>query len=186
MKYSPKSSDQDLILGCRKEHPLAQKYLYQRYFGKMLGISMRYTSSREEAVEVLNTAFFKVFTCLDQFKEPGSFAGWVARIVFNTSIDFVRKQITYKKVIDLNSEKENSINNDAIDTLATEDLYKAIQMLPPSSRTVFCLYVIEGYKHHEIGTQLGISEGTSKWHLSTARKELKKILVNKFRIRVAI
>jgi len=186
MKYSPKSSDQDLILGCRKEHPLAQKYLYQRYFGKMLGISMRYTSNREEAVEVLNTAFFKVFTCLHQFKEPGSFAGWVARIVFNTSIDFVRKQVTYKKVIDLNSEKETSINNDAIDTLATEDLYKAIQMLPPSSRTVFCLYVIEGYKHHEIGTQLGISEGTSKWHLSTARKELRKILVNKFRIRVAI
>jgi len=186
MKYTPKSSDQDLILGCRKEHPLAQKYLYQRYFGKMLGISMRYTSNREEAVEVLNTAFFKVFTSLDKFKEPGSFPGWVARIVFNCSIDHVRKQVTYKKVIDLNSERETSINNTAIDNLATEDLYKAIQMLPPSSRTVFCLYVIDGYKHHEIGTQLGISEGTSKWHLSTARKELQKILVNKFRIRVAI
>lgn len=186
MKFTPKSSEQDLILGCRKEHPLAQKYVYQRYFGKMLGICMRYTSHREEATEVLNMAFFKVFTNIHQFKEPGTFAGWIARIVFNTSIDHVRKQITYKKVIDLNSEKETSINNDAIDNLATEDLYKAIQLLPPSSRTVFCMYVIDGYKHQEIGDKLGISDGTSKWHLSNARKELKKILVNKFRIRVAI
>ncbi len=186
MKYTSKSSEQDLILGCRKEHPLAQKYLYQKYFGKMLGISMRYTSNRDEAVEVLNTAFFKVFTCIHQFKEPGSFGGWVARIVFNCSIDHVRKQVSYKKAIDLNSEKETSINNDAIDNLATEDLYKAIQLLPPSSRTVFCLYVIDGYKHHEIGEKLGISEGTSKWHLSTARKQLQKILVNQFRIRTAI
>ena len=186
MKFTPKSSDSDLILGCRKEHPLAQKYLYQRYFGKMLGISMRYTSNREEAIEVLNMAFFKVFTNLHQFTEPGSFTGWMARIVFNCSIDHVRKQVTYKKVIDLNSERETSINNEAISNLATEDLYKAIQMLTPASRTVFCLYVIDGYKHREIGVKLDISEGTSKWHLATAKKQLKDILVNKFNIRLAI
>ena len=186
MKYTPKSTEQELILGCRKEHPLAQKYIYQKYFGKMLGICMRYTSNREEATEVLNMAFFKVFTCINQFKEPGSFSGWIARITFNCSIDHVRKQITYKKNIDLNSEKETSIDNEAIDNLATEDLYKAIQMLTPASRTVFCMYAIDGYKHREIGEKLGISEGTSKWHLSSARKALQEILVNEFRIRVAI
>jgi len=86
----------------------------------------------------------------------------------------------------LNSERETSINNEAISNLATEDLYKAIQMLSPASRTVFCLYVIDGYKHREIGVKLDISEGTSKWHLATAKKQLKDILVNKFNIRLAI
>ena len=178
MKFTPNSKDEDLIIGCKQENRLAQKYLYQRYFGKMLGICMRYTKNREEATEVLNTAFYKVLTSLDQYKPTGSFPGWIARIVFNTSIDHIRKQATYKKVIDLNAERELPVQNEALDNLATEELFAVIQQLPPSSQSVFCLYVIDGYKHREIAEQLNISEGTSKWHLATARKQLKELLKN--------
>lgn len=178
MKYTPQSADADLIMGCKQKNRLAQKYLYQRYFGKMLGICMRYANNREEAAEILNIAFLKVFESLDQYKATGAFGGWVARIVFNTSIDFVRKNTTYKKVMDYNSEKDAAINEEAIENLAVEDLYKTIQKLPPASRSVFCLYVIDGYKHQEIADQLQISVGTSKWHLSNARKELQILLKN--------
>lgn len=178
MKYTLQSSDEDLILGCREKNRLAQKYLYQRYFGKLLGVCMRYTSNREEAIGILNMAFFKIFDSLDRYKATGSFQGWMAKIALNTSIDHIRSNTTYKKVMDYNSEKEGSMNNDAIDQLQAEDLYKVIQQLPPASRNVFCLYAIEGYKHQEIAKQLEISEGTSKWHLSNARKELKKLLSN--------
>jgi len=178
MKYTPQSTDADLILGCKQKDRLAQKYLYQRYFGKMLGICMRYANGKEEAIEILNMAFMKVFESLDQYKATGAFGGWIARIVFNTSIDFVRKNTTYKKVMDYNTERDASINEEAVDNLAVEDLYKTIQKLPPARRTVFCMYVIDGYKHKEIAEQLNISVGTSKWHLSSARKELQELLKN--------
>ena len=173
-KYHPTSSEEELIAGCRQRDRLAQKYLYERYFGKMLGISMRYTNNREEAVEVLNIAFMKVFCSIDSYKPTGSFGGWIARIVFNSSIDFVRSNTTYRKVIDLNTEREKPIDNPALDNLAMEELYAIIQELPPASRTVFSMYVIDGYKHHEIAERLDISVGTSKWHLSNARKSLQE------------
>ena len=183
MKFSPDSTDLDLVQGCLEGHRLAQKYLYQRYFGRMLGIAMRYTSNREEATEILNLAFLKVFDHLDQFRGTGALGGWIARIVFHTAIDHVRAQTSYRKTIDFNAEGELPVENDAIEQLAAEDLFKVIQKLPNASRTVFCLYVIDGFKHHEIAEQLGISEGTSKWHLSEARKELKKLLRNYLPVR---
>lgn len=174
MKYTPQSSDKELIKGCRKGHRLAQKQLYERFTGKMTGIAMRYTSNKEEAFEILNNAFLKVFTSLDKYKDENNLAGWIARIVFNTAIDHVRKHTRYRKVMDFNVEKDASISNEALDNLIAEDLYDLVQALPQSSRTVFSLYVVEGYKHREIAELLGISEGTSKWHLASARKELQK------------
>ncbi|MEM1320325.1 MAG: sigma-70 family RNA polymerase sigma factor [Bacteroidota bacterium] len=178
MKYTPHSSDEVLIMGCREQNRLAQKYLYQRYYGKLLGVCMRYTSNREEAISILNMAFFKIFQSIDNYNSSGSFKGWMSRIALNTSIDHLRSNTTYRKVMDYNSEKEVLIENDAIDALAAEELYALIQQLPTASRSVFSLYVIEGYKHHEIAEQLGISVGTSKWHLSSARKQLQKLLKN--------
>ena len=178
MKFTPHSSDEELILGCREQNRLAQKYLYQRYYGKLLGVCMRYTSSREEATSILNMAFFKIFQSISNYNSSGSFKGWMSRIALNTAIDHLRSNTTYRKVMDYNSEKEVAIGNDAIDNLAAEELYAVIQRLPRSTRSVFCLYVIEGYKHHEIAKQLGITVGTSKWHLSSARKQLQTLLKN--------
>jgi len=176
LKFSKHSTDEELVQGCRKGKRLAQKVLYERYFGKMMGIAMRYAKDQEEGLEILNAAFLKVFTSLDKYKAQGNLAGWIARIVFNASIDHVRRLTTYRKVMDFNVEREAPIQNEAIDNLHTEDLFQLIQQLPAATRTVFNLYVVEGYKHHEIGDMLKISEGTSKWHLSEARKQLRKLI----------
>jgi RNA polymerase sigma factor (sigma-70 family) len=176
MKYSNRSSDHELIQGCRYSNRIAQKNLYERYFGRVFGIAMRYTKNQEEALDILNSAFLKVFTSLDKYEDNSNLAGWIAKIVFNTAIDHVRRNTKYRQVMDFNVEAEHSVGNESLDKLQTEDLYRLIQKLPASSRSVFNLYVIDGYKHKEISEILDISVGTSKWHLSNARKELQDLI----------
>jgi len=186
MKLSQHSEDRDLIAGCIRRERRAQQCLYRRYYGKLLGICMRYTSHREEAEDVLNRAFLKIFEKIDQYEATGPFGGWLAKIVFHTAIDYVRSQTKYREVMDFNSEKEMDVNPEVIDKLFAEDLFKEIQKLPSHARTVFSLYVIDGYKHREIGALLKISEQTSKYHLATARKALQQRLAhyNPNRIRI--
>ncbi len=180
MKYSSKCSDYELIQGCKLSNRLAQKNLYERYFGKMYGIAMRYTQNQEEALEILNNSFLKVFTSLDKYEDNNNLAGWIARIVFNTAIDFVRRNTKYRKVMDFNVQNNAAVGNGSIENLQVEYLYRLIQKLPPSSRTVFNLYVIDGYKHKEIAELLEISVGTSKWHLANARKELQSMINSRY------
>lgn len=175
MKYHADSSETDLVKGCVKGKNLAQKYLYQRFHGKMLNVCMRYAGDREEAVEMLNAGFLKVFTSIGKFEHKGSLEGWIRRIMMNTAIDHIRKYQTYNKTMVNNSYAEASVDNEAIDHLLGEDIYKVIQKLPPTSRTVFCLYLIDGYTHKDIAEQLGISVGTSKWHLSEAKKRFREL-----------
>lgn len=172
MEYNPFSTDNVLVKGCRQKNRLAQKYLYERFAGKMINICMRYTSNRYEAKEILNTAFLKVFHSINSYKELGSLSGWIAKIVFYTTIDHIRANTNYKKNIKLNIEIETPIENEAISNLNTEVLYMIIQKLDSGRRSVFCMHVIDGYTHKEIGATLGISEGTSKWYLSEARKSI--------------
>lgn len=176
MRYSTKNTDKELVAGCRRGHRLAQKILYERYFGKMLGIAMRYTKHQEEAIEILNAAFLKVFTALDKYQDNNNLAGWIAKIVFNSAIDHVRRHTKYRKVMNFEVERDAPVYNDSINHLQVEDLYKLIQKLPTASQTVFCLYVIDGYKHKEVAEILDITIGTSKWHLANARKELQRLI----------
>lgn len=178
MLYTKNSTDQDLIKGCQRKDRLAQKYLYQKYYGKMMVICLRYSSNQDEAVDILNRAFLKVFNAIDDFEQTGSFSGWIARIVFNTAIDFVRANTHYQKVIDFNAEKDIEFPPDVLDQLIAEDLYKAIQQLPGEMRSVFSLYVLDGYKHREIAEMLQININTSKWQLANAKRELQKKLKN--------
>jgi RNA polymerase sigma-70 factor (ECF subfamily) len=176
MRYTTQNTDQQLVEGCRSNKRLAQKVLYERYFGKMVGIAMRYTKDKEEAIEILNAAFMKVFTSLDKYQDNNNLAGWIAKIVFNCSIDHVRKHTRYRQVMNFEIEKDRPVQNDSISNLQVEDLYKLIQQLPAASRSVFCLYVIDGYKHKEVAEMLEITVGTSKWHLANARKELQRLI----------
>jgi RNA polymerase sigma-70 factor (ECF subfamily) len=176
MKYSNKSTDNELIQGCRLGNRLAQKCLYERYFGKLFGIAMRYTPNQEEALDILNNSFLKVFTSLDKYEDNNNLVGWIAKIVFNTAIDHVRRNTKYRQVMDFNVENDSSVCNESLNNLQAEDLYRLIQKLPASSRTVFNLYVVDGYKHKEISEILEISVGTSKWHLANARKELQEMI----------
>ena len=176
MKYALHSTDDELISGCLQQNRLAQQYLYQKYYGKMLGIAMRFSSNRDEANDILNRGFLKVFTKLDKYEPTGSFSGWLSKIIWRTAIDYIRSEAKYKKVDSIEKVYDLGIESSVIDDLIAEDLFKIIQQLPPATRAVFSLYVIDGYKHHEIATLLDISEGTSKWHLSDAKKRLRQQL----------
>jgi RNA polymerase sigma-70 factor (ECF subfamily) len=183
MSYHPHSTDDALREGCILQHRLAQQYLYQRYFGRLMGTAMRYTRDRDEAVEVLNQAFLKIFNSLAQYRETGSFAGWMSRIVLHTAIDHLRRQNAYRKTLDYNAEADQEVENDSLSKLESEDLFRLIQQLPPVTRSVFSLYVLDGYKHREIAEMLGIDEGASKWYLFCARKELQQLVKKYYQTR---
>lgn len=178
--FTQKSTDAELVAGCRQQDRLAQRYLYQRYFGKMLGISMRYTSHQEEAEDVLNRAFLKIFQNIGEYEEQGSLSGWLATVTLRTAIDFVRANVKYRQVMDFDNDRDIPLDARAIDQLYAEDLYRLIQQLPPTSRAVFSMNVVEGYTHPEISELLGININTSKWHLAEAKKQLREWIPKHF------
>lgn len=147
------------------------------YFPKMIAIPRRYGNSKEDSYDILNTAFQKVFKNIDKFKNTGSLEGWISKIVFNTTMDYCRKNLRYKKNLSLDLCPNVEITmNDALHNLQFEDIYKLIQELPENERTIFSLFVIDGYKHREISDLLNIATGTSKWYLANARKILQSSL----------
>lgn len=176
MKPSKEQLLEDLIEGCRKRDRRSQKRLYEKYFGVMMTISMRYCKNWEEAMEVLNTAFLKIFTRIDDYKGLGSFEGWMKKTVVNTALDHLKKD-HLKYAVEINERDMIStdlfIENEAVSELNVDELMKVIQEIPTMSRTVFNLYVFEGLKHKDISEVLGISEGTCHWHLQNARTILK-------------
>jgi RNA polymerase sigma factor (sigma-70 family) len=175
MKFHLNSSEHDLVKGCVKGDNLAQKYLYQKFYSKMLNVCMRYSNDRDEAAEMLNMGFLKVFNSIGKFSNKGSLEGWIRRIVVNTSIDHIRKYQTYNKTMVHDSYTEGAVENEAMDHMLGEEILEVIQKIPPCSRNVFCLYLIEGYTHKEISEKLGISIGTSKWHLSEGKKRFRDL-----------
>lgn len=186
MKFTKHSSIELLIKGCKKKHPLAQKYLYERFFSTMFNIANRYVSNEDEALDILNQGFMKVFLKLNTFKNKGSFEGWIKRIIFHTAIDHIRKNTTYKQVMNFSIEKEQIVENEVVNQMLSEDIFKVLQQIPPASRNVFSLFVIEGYAHKEISEMLNISINTSKWHLAFARKEFKRMAESYFLERSSI
>jgi RNA polymerase sigma-70 factor (ECF subfamily) len=152
-----------------------QEELYNRFSGKMYAVCLRYANNADDAQDLLQEGFIKVFRNLHRFRAEGSFEGWIRRVFVNSSIEhFRKKSVELSKVSD---KEENTIEDQdisALDQLAERDIVKLIQDLSPGYRTVFNLYVVEGYSHKEIGDLLGISEGTSKSQLARARSILQK------------
>jgi len=141
----------------------------------MLLVCLRYIKERGNAEDVLQEGFINVFEKLGQFKGEGSFEGWIRRIMVNKSIEFLRKSSPLHRFVDIEDKDDQFISaEDIMSNIASKDLLRLIQDLPPAYRMVFNLYVFEGLKHKEIAEQLGISEGTSKSNLSDARAILKK------------
>lgn len=168
----------DLIRALQEADAGAQLYFYQKYFGKMFGIAFRYSSNRESAYEIINTAFLKVFNAISNYEEMGNFYGWVATIVKRTAQDYCKRYDFGKKDYETILPPLQATYNLAISQLAIEDIFRLVQQLPPASRTVFNLFVIDGYRHGEIAQLLNISPGTSKWHLANARKILIDLMNN--------
>lgn len=169
-------SERELVSGCIDNDRRCQEAFYRQFFPAMHRMCRRYSSKDEEVLEILNSGFLRVFTKLHTYSFKGSLEGWVRRIMFHSIADYYRKS-TNKKVHFLEIEEwDASINAKSLDSLYFDDVISLVDRLPKSTRDVFWLYAIEGFTHVEIGKQLGISSGTSKWHLSNARKKLKALL----------
>lgn len=166
-----------LIEGCKQQNRAAQEKLYHHFYPKMMSMVLRYVNYSQQhiAEEILNTGLLKVFQKIDTYKYEGSFEGWVRRVVFHCLSDYIRQNIKYmEKTVFI--EKDELISGNLTAGLGYKELIKLVQDLPSASRAVFNLFAIEGYSHKEIAEELGISEGTSKWHLFEARKILKQKL----------
>jgi len=174
----------DIISGCAQNNRIAQKTLYERYHGPMLGVCLRYSNHREDAVEILNMGFFKIFKSISKFKQTGSFEGWMRRIMVNECLMALRKKVNFQLQVEVNNlDIDTSVTVDS--KLAYEELLKVLETLPVGYRTVFNMYVIEGYKHREIAEKLGISINTSKSQLILAKKRLREIIKKKHNVNVS-
>ncbi len=172
-----KLSEEELIKKCIKGDRRCQNALYNRLSPKMMAVCFRYSRSREDAEDTLIEGFVKVFENLEQFKNLGSFEGWVRKIIVNTAIAKFKKANPFGVIVNIENI-QNSISSDAtiFETMNAKVLMDMIQKLPPAYQIVFNLYSFEGMKHKEIAEQLGISEGTSKSNLFDARAILKKMV----------
>ncbi|HEY8958199.1 RNA polymerase sigma factor [Chitinophaga sp.] len=167
----------ELIAGCCKKERSSQEVLYRNFFGYALSICLRYSQNRDEAVEIMNDGFLKIFHHIETFDTSRSFKTWLARIMVNTSIDFLRGKKKLVFTDDINQIQEPGTDEKIIDKLSYDELLKHVQTLPPAYRTVFNLYVMEGFQHQEIADMLRISEGTSKSNLFKAKKILKDRII---------
>ncbi len=179
----PAYSEEEIIAGCRKKNRALQEHLYKMYYSTFLKVCARYAKSMQDAEQLLNDGFLKVFTQIEYFKNTGSFPGWMQRIMINTCLDYLRstslKQEMVMHVNSIPAEESNlSVSNEGLESIEFRELLKMIQSLPAMTRTVFNLFVFDGYNHKEISEQLDINEGTSHWHVHQARNMLQKKIKN--------
>ena len=174
-----------LIKGCIAGDRTSQAKLYHLYAGKMMGVCMWYAPNREEAEEILQDGFIRVFTYIHKYAGTGSFEGWVRKIMVNAALFKYRNKSHLRPVIEFNTRLHDTSGAcSVIELLTAKELVNLVQTLSPAYRLVFNLYVLEGMKHREIAGLLGISEGTSKSNLAAARAILQKVLTVKNKMEV--
>jgi RNA polymerase sigma-70 factor (ECF subfamily) len=171
--------NEDIITRCIRKEPKAQYAMYRALYGMMMGICSRYQRNRQDAAALMNQGFLKILENLDRRRPEVPFEAWSRRIVINTVIDDFRKGRERKE----HERTERPLEelptmevNDYLRHMEAEAFAQLLLQVPPMSRTVFNLFVIDGYAHAEIAEQLGISEGTSKWHVSNARTMLQQAI----------
>jgi RNA polymerase sigma factor (sigma-70 family) len=168
----------NIIDGCRRMDRASQERLYDQFYNYAMTISIRYTKIEEEAEELVNDVFVKIFKSIGtHYSSELSFKGWLRRITINTAIDRFRSKQNQPIMNELGSAAYvPGDNNDIIAQMSYNQLIELIHRLSPAYRTVFNLYAIDGFKHHEIAEMLGISEGASKSNLSRAREKLQELV----------
>ena len=169
----------ELLVQCIENQPKAQKQLFDILAPKMFSVCLRYAKDEDEAKDILQESFIKIFNNLTKFEHKGSFEGWVKRIFINTSIEFYRKNKRQNFIDNIDSIAEQSIDSQTLSMLKAADLMKLVNCLPTGYRTVFNLYVVEGYTHQEISKMLNISDNTSKSQLYKARLHLQELVLKK-------
>lgn len=162
-----------LIKACSKGDNKAFKKIYDKHSGTMYSICLRYMNSPDEAKDVLQDGFIKVFKNMSRFTFSGSFEGWMKRIFVNTSIEHIRKRKAHLDVSELNTNELKLTDKIETGSMDAEKMMELVQKLPTGYRTVFNMFIVDGYSHKEISAHLGINENTSKSQLFKARKQLQ-------------
>ncbi len=167
----------NILTGCIAGNRNCQSDLYKLFSPKMMIVCLRYSKNLEEAEEILQDGFIRVFKFIGQFKDEGSFEGWIRKIMVNCALQKLRSQINLRPVISLNAEAHNEPYPDSIiENINGKEMLQMVQALSPAYRMVFNLHYFEGYKHREIAELLGVEEGTSKSNLAQAKRILQNTL----------
>jgi RNA polymerase sigma factor (sigma-70 family) len=165
-----------ILIGCKKLHRESQKQLYEEYYAYALSICLRYADNRDEASEILNDGFMKIFNNVKVFDLSKAFKPWLRKIMVNTAINHFHHKQRKIQADEIQVAKHESDTESIISGISYQEIIAMLQKLPPAYRTVFNLHVLEGYKHEEIARMLNISVGTSKSNLFKAKESLKKIM----------
>jgi len=169
--------EESFIQACLANEEWALKAIYNEYYPTMLPVCLRYANNYDDALDILHEGFIKVFRHISKYKAGTSLGSWIRRIMINTSIDYYRK-VKRRRTENLDTAYGQCIKGaDAVSDLTTQEIMKALQQLTPAYRSVFNLYVIEGFSHKEVGAMLGITESTSRSNLVKSRTKLKAILL---------
>ena len=175
-------TDEELIDGCRKNKRHSEEALYAKYSPVMYAVALRYAKMQQEAEDILQEAFVKVFQSIGKFREDSSLAYWIKRIVINTALNHQRSKLYLYPMVDVEELKNWGTDGSVLGEFSYQELLKIIQELPDGCRIIFNLYAVEGYKHHEIAKMLDISEGTSKSQYARAKVLLQRKIEEKTRI----
>lgn len=166
-----------IIMGCRNNDRKAQEQLYRNYYKAMMNICLRYTRDESDAMSVLNMGFLKVFKNIQRYdSSQASLYTWIRTVVVNSCLDHIKMRQKDIRANELNEASEIEVEPDVVLRMKEGVILGLVRQLPAATQAVFNLYVMEGYGHKEIGSLLKISEGTSKWHFSEAKKKLKSLL----------
>ena len=165
-----------ILIGCKKLHRESQKSLYEEFYAYALSICLRYADNREEASEILNDGFMKIFNNIKLFDLSRAFKPWLRKIMVNTAINHYHQKQRNIQAAEIDQARYESDTETIISGISYQEIIAMLQKLPPAYRTVFNLHVLEGYKHEEIAAMLNITVGTSKSNLFKAKESLKKIM----------
>jgi RNA polymerase sigma factor (sigma-70 family) len=173
-------TEEAILQGCLNNDPTAQKELYTRYSPKMLAVCYRFGHNREDAEDMLQEGFIKVFSQIHTFRNQGAFEGWVRRIIVHTCINNLKKNKKFNESVDINNATSLMVREESVPSIVqAKQVVECIRLLPLGYRTVLNLYAIEGYSHKEISLMLEIEESTSRSQYTRAKQMLEEILVRK-------
>lgn len=168
---------EELLQGCRSNQRRAQEQLYRQFYRFAMTVALRYSRDEMDAADILSHAFVKIFKSIHTYdSSKGALQTWIKKIIINEGLDHIKARERFSQNVELETVPEPIISNSILEQMGADEIMKLIHKLPPATHAVFILYAVEGYTHKQIAEKLKISEGTSKWHLSEARKFLQEQL----------
>lgn len=168
---------EELLQGCRSNQRRAQEQLYRQFYRFAMTIALRYSRDEMDAADIVSHAFVKIFKSIHAYdSSKGALQTWIKKIVINEGLDHIKTRERFSQNVELETVSEPVISNSILEQMGADEIMKLIHKLPPATHAVFILYAVEGYTHKQIAEKLQISDGTSKWHLSEARKFLQEQL----------